>query len=1066
LIRRATFAASGVEVLDRLATTHRVLGLPASRARHTLLRDTFFDTSDGLLRDRRATLRLRLEATGLQSLILTRTSAVSLVGIWEETRITTTVTGSGLYATLAGDSELAREVRELVDPVALRPQAAVDMDREVRDLRSGLLGGTVHQIYLTRMVAHVPGLSRPEQEVTLLELAPAEPSLEVLARRLVETEGLSNDGLDVVERLRQEALGVQEWDAGSRPDSALGLAVLLLRAGRVALTRTGSELVLPATLGSGREDAAAYGARIAPGGLGRDPELVGFAPVRGPGPDLELWLQRCPAEATVQPAALVWIPLEELLERVGSPRLRSPSLVACLALLVRSGMARRLLDEAPGPRVGPVRIPPAGREPDRPPGDDPADWLDRKLSLLDFNRRVLELAEDPAVPLLERFRFLSIVSTNMDEFFVVRVGRIKVRTGQGGDPSSRSARRLDTMAIRVAALHHRSYRCLHDLLLPALAEQGRRLRAWDELDPAQREILAARVRAEVIPLLTPRSLTPSPGQPFPRLHNLELSLAVVLKDPARDRTALGHVPVPDPLPRFLEIPGTRDLVLMEEVLGANASELFPTFEVVASHAFRIFRYQGVDIDEARSTSLLRAVADEVHARPFKPVVRIEVAREMPEDVRAFLLRELRSERGTGQTALNRNDVQEVDGPLDLGDLRQLVELGSLGGGDLYPPFEPVRPVGNDDSIFDRLDRGDLLVHHPYDDFGDTVGRLLREAATDPGVVAIKLTLYRTGRDSPVMEALLEALARGKEVAVFVELKARFDEESNIAWTRRLAEAGAHVVYGLVGYKTHAKTALVVRRGNDGRVTRYVHVGTGNYNATTARIYTDLGLLSADPELGSDLHDFFNELTGSAGPPVKDYRRLWVAPHSLARELLGRIETETRNAKAGRPARIQAKMNGLSDRKVAKALYRASRAGVRVELVVRAMCTLRPGVEGLSENISVRSVLGRFLEHARLFYFENGGEPLWYLGSADWRKRNLRRRVEVVVSVTDPAARARLRTILDTELAGGGAWILRSDGAYERSLTTGPGVQERLLAAAAHPPRVEHGAAGDALERRR
>ncbi len=1046
MIRRATFTAPDPRTLERLAVASRVLGLPAGKPTHALLRDTFFDTTDGVLRDRRVTLRVRVQADGSQSLVFTETSAVSLSGIWEEVRISTPVVGEGLYSTLAADSEVARRVCALTDPVALRPQAAVDVDREVRDLRSGILGGPVHQIYLDRMLAHVQGITRPQQELTLLELTPGEPTLEALARRLTEEEELINDGLDVVERLRQEAVGAREWSTSADPDATLGLALLLVREdGRVALTRAGNELVFPATLASGDGAAADYAERVLPGAPRDDPERLGFAPVAGPGPDLELWYQPVDPPAPDAVSDLLWIPLDQLLERVGVPRLRSPALIACLTLLVRSGTAERILPSCRRGPEPPTPLPVLPRSAGHAPGDDPGDWLEQKLSIMDFNARVLELAEDPGVPLLERFRFLSIFSANMDEFFVVRVGRIKVRvehTRLGSRVRHESELILDAMAVRSWALFARQYRCLRDDLLPALAERGRGFRRWAELDEEQQAVLGRHYRTEIFPLLTPRSMTPSPGQPFPRLENLELSLAVVLRDEERDRTALAHVGIPGEIPRLLLVPGTRDLILMEEVVRAHLPDLFPAVEVVSSHAFRISRYQDVEIDEGVEGSLLDAIADEVEARPFKPVIRIEVDDDMPQDVRAFLLRELRTERGTGQSVLNRSDVYEAPGPLDLGAFSELVQVEPEG--EVWKPFPPARPVGDESSIFDRLDRGDLLVHHPYDAFDDTVGRLLREAARDPAVVAIKLTLYRTGRDSPVMEALLEALERGKEVTVFVELKARFDEESNITWTHRLTEAGGHVVYGLVGFKTHAKTALVVRRGEGGELHRYVHVGTGNYNAATARLYTDLGLLSADPELGGDLNDFFNELTGSAGPPLKDYHRLWVAPNSLARELLAAIEDEIRHARAGRPARVRAKMNGLSDRKVAKALCRASQAGVEVELVVRAMCTLRPGVPGLSERIHVRSLLGRFLEHARIYHFENGGRARWFIGSADWRKRNLRRRVEVVTSVTDPDAQQRLSWILDTELADPRAWVLRGDGAWERLAGEGPTAQERFM----------------------
>jgi polyphosphate kinase len=383
----------------------------------------------------------------------------------------------------------------------------------------------------------------------------------------------------------------------------------------------------------------------------------------------------------------------------------------------------------------------------------------------------------------------------------------------------------------------------------------------------------------------------------------------------------------------------------------------------------------------------------------------------------------------------------VSGILDLRCVAELCDLEVEGG--RYAAHTAAKPLADAASIFDTLAQRDILVHHPFDDFESTVGRFLFEAAEDPEVVAIKLTLYRTGRRSPVMEALLAALESGKDVSVFVELKARFDEESNIEWTHRLKEAGAHVVTGVLGYKTHAKTALVVRREAQG-VRRYVHIGTGNYNATTARYYTDLGLMSADPDLGADLHDFFNELTSSELPPDRRFRRLLVAPNSLVQELERMIEREAGHARAGRPARIQAKMNGLADRKIVLALYGAAQAGVEIDLVVRSICTLRPGVPGLSDRVHVRSILGRLLEHSRIFYFENGGQHEYFIGSADWRARNLRKRVEVVAPVIDPAARSVLRSVLDAQLEDPRAWVLRPDGAFERLRGEGPSSQERFI----------------------
>ena len=620
---------------------------------------------------------------------------------------------------------------------------------------------------------------------------------------------------------------------------------------------------------------------------------------------------------------LTWVPLDELMERVGGPQLRDPGLVAALLLLVRSEIGLRLLRDSQVRVSEPIRLPLSERDTSLAAGAGDDDFLDLELSILDFNQRVLELAEDQSIPLLERFFFLSIFSGNLDEFFVVRVARLKEEAGRGpvGEGDAFAPQQLlDLVLIRVRALMARQYECLTQMLLPELAEQGVRLRRWDELRPEEREALAAKFSAEVFPLLTPLAMSAGPGRAFPRLPSLGLSLATVLRKEDSSQTDFGYVPIPDSLPRFIPIPGTNDLVGTGELIMANVARLFPSFEVQGAHAFRVSRMSDVEIDEDSSGSLLAAVADEVEDRQFKPVIRIEVQKSMPREVRAHLLRELRAERGSDSALLTRADVYEVDGPIDLSSFSEFADLDVDGG--RFPPYDPTHPLADDVSIFDVLTDRDMLVHHPFESFQNTVGRFLGEAADDPGVVSIKLTLYRTGRDSPVMEALLRALEAGKDVTVFVELKARFDEESNIEWTHRLTKVGAHVVYGVVGYKTHAKTPLVVRQEADG-VKRYVHIGTGNYNAATARFYTDLGLMSADPDLGADLNDVFNELTGGAGPPQKEFRRLLVAPSSLVQGIERLVQREIEHARAGRPARIQAKLNGLSDRKVVKLLYQAA-----------------------------------------------------------------------------------------------------------------------------------------------
>jgi len=1050
--RRLNIPVADVQALEHIATTKRPARMSAGRPTYQLLRETFFDTPDGILRDNRITLRLRVEARGRQVVELHVMDAVNLQGVVEETILETPVVDGGLYGTLAGTSEVASRLRELTDLAALRPQVALDIDRETRELKAQFWSRAQHRITFDQIVAHAPGATRAFQEVTVTEIAAGATPLETLGNRLRTAFGIDSDGLDTFERVRKALGGSADATKPEVPHDVL-VALLLLKDGKVALVEEREGFTLPRARGSGEELAKEYLAEVLnQDAQNLDVDLVGFAPMRGGGADLEVWVHELPSVSRLK-EGFVWVPLDELMERVGGPRLRGPGLVAALLLVVRSAVGVRLLRDCPPRGPSPTVLPLEARAGSVKPGKGDDDYLDLELSILEFNQRVLELAEDVELPLLERFFFLSVFSSNLDEFFVVRIGRIKgeaILGGQGADEELSAQEQLDLIAIRVRALMARQYSLLANRLLPELAEHGINMRRWEELDATQKRALSDQFTREVFPLLTPLSMTASAGRSFPRLPSLGLSLAAVMRRSEDGKHEFGYVPVPASLPRIVSVPGGRDLIQMTEVIIANAGDLFPSFEIQGVHAFRVSRWSDVELDDG-SASLLSAVADEVEERRFKPVIRIEVHNSMPREVRAHLLRELRAERGMDSAILTRADVYEVDGPIDLRALAEFTSLDVPGG--RFQSFEPSDPFADDASIFDVLSGRDVLLHHPFESFQSTVGRFLEESATDPLVMAIKLTLYRTGKDSPIMEALLKALEAGKDVSVFVELTARFDEESNIEWTHRLTEAGAHVIYGVVGYKTHAKTALVVRKETDG-VRRYVHIGTGNYNAATARFYTDFGLMSSDPDLGADLNDFFNEITGSDGPPEKKFRRLLVAPNSLAQGIERMIARETEHAKAGRPARIQAKLNGLADAKVVKKLYKASQAGVKIDLIVRSICTLRPGVPGLSDGIQVRSILGQLLEHSRIIYFENAGQSEYYIGSADWRARNLRRRVEVVTPVDDPQARAVLRSVLDAQLADPRAWELRPDGVFERLRGEGPTTQQQFMRSAGDdaPPR--------------
>ena len=656
-------------------------------------------------------------------------------------------------------------------------------------------------------------------------------------------------------------------------------------------------------------------------------------------------------------------------------------------------------------------------------------YVNRELSWLAFNRRVLDNAVRDDVPLLERLRFLAIFATNLDEFFMVRVAGLKrqvvagvyARTADGRDPIEQ----LTAIAGQVGQMVARARTCLHDELLPALNAHGVAVRTVTDLSPRQRAQVDAYFDEEVFPVLTP--LAVDPGHPFPYISNLSLSLAVMVRDVKTGERHFARLKVPAVLPRFILLVDGGGFLPLELLIAAHLPRLFPGMEIVESFPFRVTRNADLDIEEDEAEDLLMAIEAELRKRRRGAAVRLEIAADAP----ARVVRLLQDELDLGDL-----DTYHVDGLLALGDLRALARLDRPA-----LRFPPLRPVGHprlsgapqrtSGALFAEIRRGDLLVHHPYHSFPQTVQRFVVAASEDPDVLAIKQTLYRTSGDSPIVQALIRAAERGKQVVALVELKARFDEEINILWARALEKAGVHVVYGLVGLKTHAKTTLVVRREADG-IRRYVHLGTGNYHHGTALTYTDLGLFTADPDLGADVTDLFNYLTGYARHDT--YRQLLVAPVSLRERLRELIQREIGRHTPQSPGRIRAKLNALIDPLLITELYEASRAGVRIDLVIRGICGLRPGIPGVSETIRVKSVVGRLLEHSRILQF--GDDELW-MGSPDWMPRNLDRRVETLAPVRDPALRSELSQILDVMLADTTAsWTLQPDGSWRRARPAG------------------------------
>ncbi len=665
----------------------------------------------------------------------------------------------------------------------------------------------------------------------------------------------------------------------------------------------------------------------------------------------------------------------------------------------------------------------------------------RELSWLAFNSRVLALAEDESQPLLERLRFLAIFANNLDEFYMVRIAGLKRRADMGLQVTFADGLTprevLARLAQRIRELVDRHARCFREAVNPALEDEGIHIRRWDALDDSERAHLAEYFEDKIFPVLTPLAVDPS--HPFPYISGLSLNLAVLVRDPDDDVQRFARVKVPNNVPRFVVVSQSAvesEFLPIEDLIAAHLDMLFPGMEVVEQHLFRVTRNADFEVDEDRDEDLLKALERELMRRRFGPAVRLEVADDIDDDVIDLL---------TSEIEVDPDDVLRVPGLLDLSALHQVydVDRPQLKERPFVPATHPRFAEGESPkSVFATLRDGDVLVHHPYESFATSTQRFIEQAAADPGVLAIKQTLYRTSGDSPIIDALIDAAEAGKQVVALVEIKARFDEQANIKWARALERAGCHVVYGFVGLKTHCKTALVVRQeGNV--IKRYAHVGTGNYNPKTARMYEDLGLFTADDDVCTDLTDLFNVLTGYSRQT--EYRSLLVAPQGIRSGLIERIEREVEYANAGRPALIRFKTNHLVDEQTIDALYRASIAGVKVDLLVRTFCTIRAGVKGLSDNIRTRSILGRFLEHSRIYQFGGDGEPEYWIGSADLMHRNLDRRVEVLCQVSDRQARAHLELFLDTAFDEDTiGWDMQPDGEWVRSADAGNDFQELLM----------------------
>ena len=665
-------------------------------------------------------------------------------------------------------------------------------------------------------------------------------------------------------------------------------------------------------------------------------------------------------------------------------------------------------------------------------------YFNRELSWLEFNRRVLHEALDERTPLLERLKFMAIFSSNLDEFFMVRVAGLKQQVEAGVTKLSidglTPTEQLTAIGDRLRPMVQEQHQHCEQVLRKKLIAQGIHILDYVDLNQEQRTYLNQFFEEHIFPVLTPLAVDPS--HPFPYISNLSLNLAVVVKDPDLDEELFARIKIPRVLSRFIPLPkelrqrykgkvGVWSGIPIEQLITHNLEYLFPGMNIQECYVFRVTRNADLEVEEDEADDLLLAIEKELQKRRIGgSAVRLEIQSSVPDHIRSTII---------GELALEENDVYDLDGLLGLGDLMSflalpLPQLKDRSWSPTIPPkLHRLQNIEDGEDFFRMIRHGDLLVHHPYDSFSGTVQRLITEAASDPDVLAIKMTLYRTSGDSPIIKALIAAAQNHKQVAVLVELKARFDEENNIIWARKLENAGVHVVYGLVGLKTHTKITLIVRQ-EEQKIRRYVHIGTGNYNPKTAKLYTDLGLISCREDLGADLTDLFNFLTGYSRQ--KSYRKLLVAPVNMRDRMTAMIHREMEQAQNGKKGRIVVKINSLVDKQIIATLYEASNAGVEIDLIVRGICCLRPGVKGISENIRVISVIGRFLEHSRVFYFYNGGEEEVYIGSADWMTRNLSRRVEAITPVEEPSLAADLHEILGIMLADNRqAWELQADGNY-------------------------------------
>ena len=1031
------------EVLDRLASGEILPALRAEPARTEFLREIYFDTVGADLDRRGVSARLTIRSDGVRTLAVDVREREGPDGDRLRSHSVAEVEGGDPDELFITDSEPARLLRSILEPDRLTLRLELETMRRRRVGRlAGMEGEVVLALDAVTLRQGDSALDFHEMEI---ELPSADPGiLRPLIAGLRESHGLTVGFTSRIARARDliDEMEVQRLQQAVR--SARQVAVVCQHGGDLALLETDAGLRVPVGHGWG-EDACHAVLRHTFGVSRGQVRLLGTHPGAGNRPALEVWLAQGVARQGAEERdgqVIVWLPIAEAVERAGGPEFRDASTLEALHMIARTAFltpaaprgeqrerrhARRPFRLSPGQETQPNEAlpafePPVRRTLERPP---PETLLNMELSELAFQERVLALARDESTPLLERVRFLSILGSNLDQFFRTRVAGFHKQLASGSRKATLDGmspgQQLQAIGIRVRRILAETYDFLWNDLVPALEGEGIELRFWDELEEREQQYLENNYAVQLAAVLTP--LAADPSHPFPHIRNLRPALAVVVRAPGSGDTHFAAIELPGDLPRFLPLPGGRRFIPVEEVIRAGLPELYRGLQVIDAHVFRVTRSANLSIDED-APDLLQAVQEKLLRRPLGPVVRLEVEDAMPVPMRESLLRELQFSAGDEVATITSSDVYPVDRLVDLFGLEEIAELPVE---ELhYPPLERRSPLESSPSIWQQLSTRDVLLRFPFDSFEQSVERLLAAAASDDQVVSVKITLYRTSRSSQVVNLLRRARRQGKDVLALVELKASFDEQRNIEWARKLESTGIHVVYGPAHLKVHAKVLLIVRREQSG-LRRYMYIGTGNLNAATAAAYTDLGLLTVDDGLGEELQEVFNGLTGYSAPT--EFEHLLVAPFNMRERFLELVAREAEHARAGKGGHIRVKINGLTDPEMVAALYRASAAGVRCELIVRGICCLRPGVPGLSENISVRSILGRFLEHARIFEFGNAGEAEYFIGSADWRPRNLGRRVEVATPIRDPEHREILARILSDDMANPDGWELQPDGSY-------------------------------------